>query len=59
MTIYTHEGLRVDLVDNAALAIYTEDVFRLEMTLEEWFAVSRAIPTREVINFDVFGSAPL
>ena len=59
MTIYTHEGLRVDLVDSAALAIYVEDVFRLEMTLDEWFAVSRAIPTREVVKFDVFGDAPL
>lgn len=59
MTIYTHEGLRVDLVDGCALAIYVEDVFRLEMTLEEWFAINRAIPTREVIRFDVFGGAPL
>lgn len=43
MTIYNHEGLRVDLVDGCALAIYVEDVFRCEMTREEFSAVAAAL----------------
>lgn len=40
MTIYESNGLRADLIDNEAIAIYVEGVFCCEMTLQEWDAIN-------------------
>lgn len=55
MTIYNQDGVRVDLEDQEAIAIYIEEKHCATMTLEEWFAITRAIPTDETVKFDVFG----
>lgn len=55
MTIYNQDGLRAELVDGEAIAIYIEDVFHCELPLSEWFAINRAIPSQETVKFDVFG----
>ena len=43
VTIYHKEGLRAELVDESAVALYIENVFRCEITLDEWNAVNAAI----------------
>lgn len=40
---YNHNGLRAEVFDNDAIALYVEDVFRVEITLDEWNAVNAAI----------------
>lgn len=43
MTIYDHEGLRIELMDDDAVVIYVEGVRKLEMTLAEWVAANTAM----------------
>ena len=43
MTIHNQDGLRAMMVDNCAIAIYIEDIFRCEMTREEWKKINMAM----------------
>lgn len=55
MTIYNQDGVRVDLEELEAISVYLEDKHCITMTLQEWFAITRAIPADETVKFDVFG----
>jgi len=43
MTIHNHEGLRAELVDNEAIALYAESVHCLTITLDEWNTINKAM----------------
>lgn len=43
VTIYDKDGVRADLVDNEAVCVYGDGVAVLEMTRDEWNAISKAL----------------
>ena len=40
---YNHNGLRAEVFDNEAIALYVEERHVITMTLDEWNAVNAAI----------------
>ncbi len=43
MTIYNKGGVTVELIDNEAIAVYIEGVFRCEVTLREFTDMANAV----------------
>lgn len=43
VTIYEKDGVRAELVDGEAILVYCEGVASLEMTLQEWKEISKAM----------------
>lgn len=46
-TIYHHEGLRAELIDNEAIALFAEGVYYLTVTLDEWRGINQALEALE------------
>lgn len=42
-TVYDQSGLRVEAIDNEAVAIYCEGIHRITMTLAEWNNINMAL----------------
>ena len=42
-TVYDEEGLRAEIVDGEAVAIYVEGALKLELTVAEFLAVAFAL----------------
>jgi len=47
ITIYNSAGVRADLVDNEAIRVYCEGRESLEMTRDEWMAISKALEVHD------------
>ena len=43
MTLHNQNGLRAELVDNCAVALYVEGVLAVEMTRDEWKQINMAL----------------
>lgn len=49
-TIYNHNGLRAELVDNEAIALHAENSHVLTMTLQEWRNINAELTAMEEVE---------
>lgn len=54
MTIYETEDLKAEIIDGDSVSITLWGEHAITMTLQEWFAINKAIPAAETVKFDVF-----
>lgn len=46
-TIYKHNGLRAEMIDNEAIALYAENSHALTMTVQEWRNINAELTAME------------
>lgn len=49
-TIYKHNGLRAILLDNEAIALYSENSHVLTMTIQEWRNINAELTAMEEVE---------
>ena len=49
-TIYKHNGLRAELVDGEAIALYAESSHMLTLTLDEWRNINAELTAMEEVE---------
>ena len=49
-TIYKHNGLRAEMIDNEAIALYAENIHVLTMTLQEWRNINAELTAMEEVE---------
>ena len=49
-TIYKHNGLRAELVDGEAIALYAENRHVLTMTIQEWRNINAELTAMEEVE---------
>lgn len=49
-TVYDEEGLKAEIVDGEAVAIYVEGSLKLELTIDEFHAVAFALMREPVVG---------
>lgn len=49
-TIYKHNGLRAELVDGEAIALYAENSHVLTMTIQEWRNINAELTAMEEVK---------
>lgn len=49
-TIYKHNGLRAEMIDNEAIALYAENSHVLTMTVQEWRNINAELTAMEEVE---------
>lgn len=49
-TIYKHNGLRAEMIENEAIALYAENFHVLTMTVQEWRNINAELTAMEEVE---------